>query len=663
MRASGLRTDHNVFPSVVKSCTLLKSLRLGESLHGCIIRLGLDIDVYTGNALMNMYSKLETVCPKGNLGHSLQVFDEMPQRKLSDGNSSGLHSSAVDYSMVDEFDKRVVGFHPMFGLSQIGRDANALQLSQTSGENGLAFRKNSVQKVFETMPVRDVVSWNTVIAGNAQNGMFVEALAMLRGMGNVNLKPDTFSLSGVLPMFAELVDVVKGKEIHGYAVRSEIDADLYVGSGLIDMYAKCNRIEDAHKVFTMLPHHDSISWNSVIAGFVQNGLFDDGLRLFREMVAAKVKLVDVSFSSIIPACAHLTTLRLGKQLHGYIIRCGFEENMLISSSLLDMYAKCGYIKIARSIFNKMKLHDTVSWTAMIMGYALHGHAHDALHLFNQMETEGVKPNSVAFVAVLTACSHAGLVDEARGYFDSMIRDYGLSPHVEHCAAFADLLGRAGRLQEAYDFICKMCAPTGSVWASLLAACRVRKNVEMAEKVSEELFKVDPANMGAYVLMSNIYSAAKRWKDAAQVRKTMRDKGIKKTPACSWVEVKNKLHAFVAGDKSHAWYNRIKKALEDLLEEMEKEGYVPDTSEVLHDVDEEYKRNLLFNHSEKLAIAFGIISTPEGSTICVTKNIRVCIDCHTAIKFISKIVRREIIVRDNSRFHHFKDGKCSCRDYW
>ncbi|XP_074277593.1 putative pentatricopeptide repeat-containing protein At3g23330 [Silene latifolia] len=628
-RASGLCPDHNVLPSVIKSCTFLKSLNLGECVHAVVVKIGLDFDMYTGNALMNMYLKLESLreevpCRKGN---ALQVFDEMPHRKIN-------------------YDD--VGFRPRNDFDEMG---------------SYRVRRSSVQKIFETMPYKDLVSWNTVIAGNAQNGMFGEALGMLREMGNAGLKPDAFSLSGVLPMFAELVDVGKGKEIHGYAIRTRLDGHLFVGSGLIDMYGKCNRVGDAYKVFIRLPQCDIFSWNSIISGFVKNGHFNDGLRLFREMVMAKVKPGCVSFSSIIPACSHLTTLRLGKQLHGYIVRCGFEDNVLVASSLVDMYAKCGYIKIAKCIFSNMKVHDVVSWTAMIMGYAVNGHAHDAIFLFNQMENVGLKPNSIAFIAVLTACSHAGLVDEAYEYFNSMINDYRISPQLEHYSALADLLGRAGRLQEAYDFISKMPTPVGPVWFTLLAACRKHKDVEMAEKVAQEVFRMEPENVGAYVLMCNIYSAAKRWKEAAEVRISMKNKGIVKYPACSWIEVKNSLHMFVAGDKSHPSYILITMALEKLLEEMEKEGYVPDTSEVLHDVDEEYKKSLLHTHSERLAIAFGIISTPEGTPICVTKNIRVCTDCHTAMKLMSKIVRREIIVRDNSRFHHFKDGKCSCGDYW
>lgn len=525
----------------------------------------------------------------------------------------------------------------------------------------------SVRKVFDVMPVRDVVSWNTVIAGNAQNGMYPEALAMVREMGvNANLKPDSFTLSSVLPIFAEYVDVYKGKEIHGYAVRHGFDGDVFIASSLIDMYAKCTRLEQSLTAFHLLPEKDAISWNSIIAACVQNGRFDQGLWLFRRMLKEKVRPMHVSFSSVIPACAHLTALNLGKQLHGCIIRLGFDDNKFIASSLVDMYAKCGNIKMARYVFDRIeiRMRDMVAWTAIIMGCAVHGHALDAVSLFERMLEEGVKPCYVAFMAVLTACSHAGLVVEGWKYFHSMERDFGIAPGLEHYAAVADLLGRAGRLEEAYDFISNMgVKPTGSVWSTLLAACRAHKSVELAEKVVDKILLIDPENMGAYVLMSNIYSAAQRWKDAARLRIHMRKRGLKKTPACSWIEVGNKVHTFLAGDKSHPYYDKINEALDALLEQMEKEGYVLDTNEVLHDVDEEHKRDLLHTHSERLAIAFGIISTPAGTTISVIKNIRVCVDCHTAIKFIAKIVGREIVVRDNSRFHHFKNGSCSCGDYW
>ncbi|KAF8014368.1 hypothetical protein BT93_H0262 [Corymbia citriodora subsp. variegata] len=604
MRALGKYPDHNVFPSVLKSCAFLMDSRLGESVHGCVIRLGVDCDLYTGNALMNMYAKFRNLGGDVGIGgFAHEVLDDMSQR-------------------------------------------------------------DSVRKVFDMMPERDVVSWNTVIAGNVQNGMYEEALAMVREMGNANLRPDSFTLSNVLPIFAEHVDVCKGKEIHGYAMRHGFDSNLFIGSSLIDMYAKCARVADSYRVFHMLPQRDGISWNSIVAACSQNGMFDEGLKFFRLMLKDNVKPGPTSFSSIIPACSHLTSLHLGKQLHGYIIRAGFDDNVYIASSLVDMYAKCGKIEKAKWIFSNIELHDIVSWTAIVMGCALHGHALDAISLFEKMQMEGVKPTYVSFIAVLTACSHAGLVDEAWKYFNCMTQEFKINPGLEHYAAITDLLGRAGRLEEAYDFICSIPSePPSSLWSPLMTACRVHKNVELAEKVAERILRVDPESIGAYVQMSNIYSAARRWKEAAKWIASMKERGLKKKPACSWIEVRNRVHAFLSGDTSHPHYSKINEALEVLLEQMEKDGYKPNTSEVLHDVEEEQKKQLLQHHSERLAIAFGIISTPPGTEIRIIKNIRVCTDCHEAIKFISKIVGREIIVRDNSRFHHFKDGKCSCGDYW
>ncbi|XP_050215921.1 putative pentatricopeptide repeat-containing protein At3g23330 [Mercurialis annua] len=652
MTASGKNLNQNVFPSVLKACTSLLDVRLGESVHGCVIRSAMDFDLSTCNALLNMYAKFQSLDVKNSL---CNVFDEMPER--------------VFYSeLLDKFEgvDQNVGLNRVLSRSSVDNNSIGESCRERGRSRDLLCRNSSidaVRKVFKMMPRRDLVSWNTVIAGNAHSGMYEEALMMVREMGNDNLKPDSFTLSSVLPIFAEYVNVDKGKEIHAYGIRHGLDRDVFIGSGLIDMYAKCTRVEDSLRVFSLLPARDAISWNSIIAGCMQNSLFDEGFRFFRQMLKANIRPRPVSFSSILPACANLTTLNLGKQLHAYILRGGFDNNVFIASSLLDMYAKCGNVKAARWIFDKMEKHDMVSWTAIIMGYAFHGHAREAVSLFNEMEIKGVRPNYVAFIAVLTACSHAGLIDEAWRYFNIMTQNYGIAPGVEHYAAMADLLGRAGKLDEAYKLISSMDRPTGSVWSTLLAACRVHKNVDLGEKVAEKIFEVDPDNVGAYVLLSNIYAAARRWKDTSKLRAYMRDKGIKKSPACSWIEVKHKTHAFVSGDKSHPNYDRIHEFSEILLEKMEQLGYVPDTAEVLHDIEEEQKKKLLYGHSERLAIAFGIISTPSGTTIRVTKNIRVCSDCHTATKFISKIVEREIIVRDNNRFHYFKDGKCSCGDYW
>ncbi|KAL8491055.1 hypothetical protein ACS0TY_022900 [Phlomoides rotata] len=709
MRALGKSPDKNVFPSMLKTCAHLRDLRFGEAVHACVIRLGLETDLFTGNALMNMYARLESLGAR-------KVFDggSEPKRLFEfdrdvNGNENSIiimqdfrqtfegldnevdilnndvrneldHSSAKKGVFKQESMSDLMNLHSEKQSKNVDQKTilNKIvknQLDYSGGEivdvgsltqrrKKGSFPTDSVKKVFEIMPVRDVVSWNTIIGGHVQNGRYKEALLAMKDMGKENLKPDSYTLSTILPIFAQYVDIMKGKEIHGYAIRHGFDKDVFIGSSLVDMYANCMQLEDSYKVFKQSPHKDSVSWNSMIAVCVQNGRFDDGLKLFREMLMANIEPVAVSFSSIMPACAHLTTLCLGKQLHACIIRRSFDDNVFVSSSLMDMYAKCGNIRIARWIFDNIKVKDTVSWTAMIMGYALHGHAHDAILFFEKMEIQGIVPNSRSFLAVLTACSHGGLVDEGWKYFKKMTENYAIRPSIEHYAAITDLLGRAGRLDEAYRFVIDMdIDPTEAIWSTLLSACRVHKHVELAEKVAKEFLIINPRSVSAYVLLSNVYVVAGRWKDGERLRKGMRKRGVKKAGGWSWVEVRTKVHVFGSGDERHPDYVKINKVLQDLTEQMEVEGYVPDTNVVLQDVDDEQKRYVLFGHSERLAIAFGVISSPDGTTVRVTKNLRVCVDCHTAIKYMSRILNREIIVRDIVRFHHFKDGKCSCGDYW
>ncbi|KAF8704126.1 hypothetical protein HU200_031617 [Digitaria exilis] len=556
-------------PAALKCCTALGFRALGTSLHGLAIRSGAFADRFTANALLNFYCKLP---------------------------DDYLHSSGVT----------------------------------SMDEAGSSTALDSVRKVFDEMLERDVVSWNTLVLGCAEEGMHQEALGLVRKMWRDGFRPDTFTLSSVLPIFAECADVKRGMEVHGFVIRHGFDKDVFVGSSLIDMYANCNRTDCSVKVFHNLPARDPILWNSMLAGSAQNGSVEEALGIFRRMLQTGVRPVPVTLSSLIPVCGNLASLRLGKQLHAYVIQGGFEDNVFISSSLIDMYCK----------------------------------SRDALVLFEKMELGNVKPNHITFLAVLTACSHAGLVDKGWKYFNSMSDRYGIVPTLEHCGALADTLGRAGELDEAYNFISKMqIKPTASVWSTLLRACRVHKNASLAEEVAKKIMELEPRSIGSHVVLANVYSASGRWNEAARLRKSMRNKGMKKDPACSWIEVKSKMHVFVAHDRSHPWYDRIIDALNVFSEQMARQGYVPNTEDVFQDIEEEQKRRVLCGHSEKLAIVFGIISTPPGTTIRVMKNLRVCIDCHTVTKYISKLAEREIFVRDANRFHHFKDGNCSCGDFW
>uniref|UniRef100_A0A2P2IWK7 DYW domain-containing protein n=1 Tax=Rhizophora mucronata TaxID=61149 RepID=A0A2P2IWK7_RHIMU len=328
-----------------------------------------------------------------------------------------------------------------------------------------------------------------------------------------------------------------------------------------------------------------------------------------------------------------------------------------------MYARCGCLRDARSVFDQMLSRDVVSWTAMISAYGMSGQGHNAVALFAKMESSGLSPDYIAFVSILAACSHAGLLDEGKFHFNLMAK-YGIVPGLEHCACMVDLLGRAGQIDEAYCFIREMpLQPSERVWGALLSACRFHSNMNIGLDAAGRLFQLAPQQSGYYVLLSNIYAKAGRWQDVAAVRSIMKEKRILKMPGISNVELNNRVHTFLAGDQSHPQSKEIHEELDILIRKLKEFGYMPAIGSALHDVEEEDKESHLAVHSEKLAIAFVILSTKPGTPIRITKNLRVCDDCHVAAKLISVIAKREIIIRDIHRFHHFHDGVCSCGDYW
>jgi pentatricopeptide repeat protein len=377
-----------------------------------------------------------------------------------------------------------------------------------------------------------------------------------------------------------------------------------------------------------------------------------------------IKPNSVTYASILPACGNLAALGYGKEFHNDIVKSGFQSDVFVGNGLVDMYAKCGNIEDAFKVFDEMPSRNVVSWTAMIVGYAMHGYGIEALQLFGKMQNSGMKPNHVTFVGVLSACCNAGLVDDGRWYFDCMSRDYDITPAMKHYCCMVDLLGRAGHLDEARDFINKMpISPDAALWGSLLSACRIHNNIELGEHVAEQLFDSEPNNPAHYVLLSNIYAAAGKWDDVQNVRRLMKERKVERMPGCSWIEVNNQVYAFCVADRSHPQTPEIYAELDILFGQIKEAGYVPNINFVLHDVEEEQKEQFVGHHREKLAIAFGLLNTSPGIPIRIVKNLRVCADCHSAIRFISKIVAREIVVRDTNRFHHFNRGCCSCGDYW
>ncbi|XP_057870779.1 putative pentatricopeptide repeat-containing protein At1g68930 isoform X2 [Cryptomeria japonica] len=502
------------------------------------------------------------------------------------------------------------------------------------------------------------------LQGYAQNGPFEKALDTFKQMEMAGVKPNPRTITSVLPSCAKMGALEEGMEIHRSIIKSGFLAEDIVMSALVGMYAKCGSIHKARALFDKMPQKNVVSWTAMIAGYAQNGLIEKALENLKQMQLTGVNPNSATFVSILPACAKMGALEQGVEIHQSIIESGFLSDVVVVSALVDMYAKCGRIHKARELFDKMFQRDAVSWSVMIAGYAMHGFHKDSLRLFELMKHSGTYPDHISFVSVLFACSHAGLVEKGAKHFNAMSNAYGIMPTMDHFICMVDILGRAGYLEEALKFIIKMpVKPEVVVWMCLLGACRSRKNTRLGAFTAILLFELDPKYTAPYVLLSNIYAEVGRWGDVQQVRKLMTDREIKKVPGCSWIEVHKVVHVFYVGDRLHPQTQEIYAELQKLSWEMKAEGYFSDSRYVVNDVEVEEKETFLCHHSEKLAIAFGLLNTSPGTTIRVVKNLRVCVDCHTATKFISKIAGREIIVRDWNRFHHFRQGQCSCGDYW
>lgn len=367
---------------------------------------------------------------------------------------------------------------------------------------------------------------------------------------------------------------------------------------------------------------------------------------------------------ILPAYSHLGALKLGMKVHGRIIKDSSLLDVYVGTCLVDLYGKCGRLDDATSLFFEVPRANSVPWNAIISCHGIHGHGETSMQLFGAMRDEGVKPDHVTFISLLSSCSHSGLVDKGQWYFHVMQEEYGIKPSLKHYGCMVDIFGRAGYLEKAYDFIKNMqLRPDASIWGALLGACRIHGNIELGKFASDRLFEVDSENAGYYVLLSNLYANVGKWEGVDEVRSMARDRGLKKTPGWSSIELNNRIEVFYTANQSHPHCEEIYTELASLTAKMKSLGYIPDYSFVLQDVEEDEKEFILMGHSERLAIAYGIISTPPKSPIQIFKNLRVCGDCHSVTKFISKITEREIIVRDSNRFHHFKDGVCSCGDYW
>ncbi|XP_006643820.1 pentatricopeptide repeat-containing protein At2g29760, chloroplastic-like [Oryza brachyantha] len=580
-----------------------------------------------------------------------------------------------------------------FGMESNAYAASSLVVMYAARGDGAAARA-----ALEACPASGggaSVLWNALISGHNRSGMFGLSCCAFVDMVRSGAMATAITYVSLLSACGKGNNLLLGMQVHKRVLESGVLPELRVENALVDMYAECGdmdaawvlfegmkvrsiaswtsvisglvksgQVDQARDLFDRMPERDTVAWTAMIDGYVQAGRFREALETFRYMQFCRVRADEFTMVSVVTACAQLGALETGEWARIYMSRHGIKIDVFVGNALIDMYSKCGSIERALDVFKDMHNRDKFTWTAIILGLAVNGRAKEAINTFYRMLRALQAPDEVTFIGVLTACTHAGLVDKGLEFFLSMTETYKIPPTVVHYGCLIDVLGRAGKLKEALDKIEEMpMKPNSTIWATLLAACRIHGNSEIGELAAEHLLELDPYNSTAYILLSNMYAKSNRWEDVQRIRQAIMEKGIKKEPGCSMIEINGMIYEFVAADRSHPMSKEIYSKLEKVLTDLRNAGYVPDVTEVFVEVTEEEKQKVIYFHSEKLAIAFALLTLESNMTIRIVKNLRMCLDCHNAIKLLSKLYEREVIVRDRTRFHHFRHGSCSCKDYW
>ncbi|OMO54634.1 hypothetical protein CCACVL1_27701 [Corchorus capsularis] len=716
MLSLGISPDKYTFPFLLSACTKISAHSEGFQVHGSLVKMGLQGDVFILNSLIHFYAEC------GEIVLARKVFDAMTERNVVSWTSlicgyarCGLAKEAVElfFEMVEkgimpnsvtmvcvisacgklkdlELGETVRGY-----IGQLGVKVNTLMVNALVDMYMKCGAFDTAKQLFDESAEKNLVVYNTIMSNYVREGMSREALNILDEMLVKRLAPDRVTMLSAISACAQLSSVFWGRCCHGYVLRNGLESWDSISNAMIDMYMKCGKQEMACTVFDRMPNKTVVSWNSLIAGYIRNGdvasawdvfnnmpesdlvtwntiisalvqesMFKEAIELFRMMQSQGIQADRVTMVSIASACGYLGALDLAKWIHAYIKKNKVPCDIRLSTALVDMFARCGDPLSAMEIFNKMEKRDVSAWTAAIGAMAMEGNGNQAIELFNKMLRQGVKPDGIVFVGLLTACSHGGLIEQGQYLFRSMETVHGISPQIVHYGCMVDLLGRAGLLEQALDLINRMpMEPNDVIWGSLLAACRMHRNVDMAGYAAERIKELASERTGIQVLLSNIYASAGKWTDVAKVRLQLKEKGARKVPGSSSIEINGEIYEFTSGDESHPEMIHIAPMLDEMNYRVRDAGHAPDLTNVLLNVDEQEKEYLLSRHSEKLAMAFGLISTKQGMPIRVVKNLRICSDCHSFAKWVSKIYDRDIIVRDNNRFHFFQRGVCSCNDYW
>ncbi|XP_078438201.1 pentatricopeptide repeat-containing protein At4g13650-like [Wolffia australiana] len=698
MVSTNISPDSTSFCSLISSCYSAELLKLGESLHSVVLKLGLTALVTVSNSLVTMYS----LCG-GHCDAAEQVFDEMPNRDLISWNSliAAYLSSGEEHEALKLLSQMT--FHDikpnpvtlatsMAACSsssssssdyfKLGRAVHGMAV-QTKLEDDLLVGNSLItmygklgameeaQRAFRSIRNPDLVSWNALISVFAEKEQSKEAVDLFNTMRVACCRPNQITIAKVLGACISPQDLSSfGTALHGLVVVSGFDAVVNVKNSVLSAYSKGGDLNACNAVFDEIDIKSLVTWNVMIFAGACNGESEEALKMFVELRRGGMEADEFTYSAAMAACSSLAILQEGEQLHGQMTKLGFLSKTHVLNGVLDMYSKCGKMSEAEKLFSTMERKKKLlqTWNIILSGYARHGRCTEAKSTFENMIAAGESPDRVTFVSLLSAYNHAGLVDEGLALFSSMEGEFRVLPEIEHCVCIVDLLGRAGRIEEAEKFVEEEMPVQANdlIWRSLLSSCRIHGQVALGKKAAERLLEADPEDDSAYVLLSNVYAGGRRWADVEKLRRKMEQTGTRKKPGWSWIRVKNSVSVFGTGEEGlmfHPQATEIRGKMEEMMREVRRVGYVAETQFAFHDMEEEEREQSLWGHSEKTALALGLVAAPLGATITVYKNLRVCGDCHLVYKLVSATMCREIVLRDCYRFHHFTGGVCSCSDYW
>lgn len=624
MRMAGFSGDKFTLSTLLMASEEGLYMEEGEMIHCHSIKIGLELDLSVGNALMSHYTKFSH-----HVNDIVNIFERMPSKDVISCTSM------------------------VWGFMEFGKVKSALE-------------------VFNQMKEINSVSYNALMAGFCQNGEYLQALELFRKVIEEGMELSDFTLGTAIHACALASDVERSKQIHGFVTKVGFGSNARIKSSLVDMYSKCNRMKEARMIFDTggVFNGESclIGSTSLICGYARNGYFEEALYFFTKLLKHErfgVSIDEILVSTVLGVCGDLGFVDIGKQLHVYVLKLkNHPFDVTLWNSLFSMYSKSGSSDDAAKVYDSMPKHDVTTWNTLIAGHVLHRQGDEAVITWKKMiETSNVTPDHISFLLVLLASKYTSYdpVDICHGLFTSM-SSYGIKPHEEHYAAIVSVFGHWNNFNEAEDLIKNMPSEAGAlVWRSLLDTCRLNSNFMLGKQAMNHILESTPTDPSTYILISNLYSALGRWHRSEKTRQEMRDKGLRKVPSQSWIFHQNKIHSFHARDQTHLESKDIYSALNILILECMKVGYAPDRSYVLHEVEEFQKENFLFYHSAKLAVTYGhLITTMKGSrAVRVMKNVRLCGDCHSFMKFFSVVTARKIFFRDTSGFHWFIDGRCSC----